>query len=61
MKEIDGGSIRYKRIRRRLYSCKRNRRRLFHSLSGMKEIDGGSYSLSGMKEIDGGSSTDYQV
>jgi hypothetical protein len=32
--------------------------RLFHSLSGMKEIDGGSIVV---KEIDGGSSTAYQV
>jgi hypothetical protein len=51
MKEIDGGSS-------TAYSYKRNRRRLFHSLSGMKEIDGGSIVV---KEIDGGSSTAYQV
>jgi hypothetical protein len=36
----------------------RNRRRLFHRLSGIKEIDGGSIDV---KEIDGGSSTAYQV
>jgi hypothetical protein len=46
MKEIDGGSIVVKEIdggsSTDYQVCKRNRRRLFHRLSGMKEIDGGS-------------------